>query len=148
MGENITIKEYMELSGYKTANTDFDIKNLDPECIFVGDIYVVKYKKKYDYFASFEGQTYLDLKTKNAILLRIGYERYINLSNIRTLGDLERVKRKLRSKLKASSVTILGNFFKPYAGDQVVLDIKPYEKENQNEKNNQKVKKFQRILFK
>ena len=148
MEKNITIKEYMEFSGYKTAGIDFDIKNLDPECIFVGDIYVVKYKKKYDYFASFEEQTYLDLKTKNAILLRIGYERYINLSNIRTLGDLERVKRKLKSKLKASSVTIIGNFFKPYAGDQVVLDVKPYEKENQDNKNNQKVKGYKKILFK
>lgn len=148
MEKNITIKEYMEFSGYKTAGIDFDITSLDPECIFIGDIYVVKYKKKCDNFASFEEQTYLDLKTKNAILLRIGYERYINLLNIRTLGDLERVKRKLKSKLKSSSVTIIGNFFKPYAGDQVVLNVKPYEKENQDNKNNQKGKGYKKILFK
>ena len=66
MGENVTIKEYMELSGYKTADKDFDITNLDPDCIFIGDVYVVKYKPKYDIRAPFEEQTYLKLKIDEA----------------------------------------------------------------------------------
>lgn len=140
MEENVTLKEYMKLNDYKIANADFDITNLDPECIFFGDVYVVKYKPKYDYFDSFEQQTTLNLKMKNAMLLRVGFEKYINLSNIRTLGDVERLRRKLRSKLKSSSITILGNFFKPYVGDQVVLEVKPYEKEKMNNKTKQKNK--------
>ena len=142
MGQNVTIKEYMNLNGYKTTDANFDVFNLDPDCIFIGDVYVVKYKPKYDYFASFEEQTTLKLKMKNAVLLRVGFEKYINLSNIRTLGDVERIRRKLRSTLKSPSITILGKFFKPYAGDQVVLEVKPYEKEKQ------KLKSYQKRLFK
>ena len=148
MGENVTIKEYMELSGYKTADANFDLANLDPKCLFFGDVYVVKYKEKYDIRAPFEEQTTLKLKMKNAILLRIGFDRYINLSNVRTLGDVEKIKRKLRSKLKSSSITILGNFFKPFAGDQVVLEVKPYEQENKNKQETQKTKRIEKRLFK
>jgi len=150
MGEYITIKEYMELLGYKTSDKNFDITNLDPECIFIGDIYVVKYKPKYDYFSSFEEQTTLKLKIKDALLLRVGFEKYINLSNIKSKKDLEITKKKLLSKTTKDRKKgiILGSFFKPYAGDEVVLDVKPYKKENQNEEENQKVKRYQKILFK
>lgn len=150
MGEYITIKEYMELLGYKTSDKNFDITNLDPECIFIGDIYVVKYKPKYDYFSSFEEQTTLKLKIKDALLLRVGFEKYINLSNIKSKKDLEITKKKLLNKTTKDRKKgiILGSFFKPYAGDEVVLDVKPYKKENQNEEENQKVKGYQKILFK
>ena len=96
MGENITIREYMKLNGYKTADKDFDISNLDPECLFIGDVYVVKYKEKYDIRAPFTEQTYLKLKMKNAILLRVGFNSYINVSNIKTKKQLEFVKKKLK----------------------------------------------------
>lgn len=144
MGENVTIKEYMNLNGYKTADKNFDITNLDPDCIFIGDVYVVKYKPKYNLPDSFEEQTTLKLKMKNAILLRVGFERYINLSNIRTLGDVEKVRRKLNSKLKSSGIIILGNFFKPFVGDQVVLEVKPYDQEKQNKQEKPKVKKIKK----
>ena len=150
MGEYITIKEYMELLGYKTADIDFDITNLDPECIFIGDIYVVKYKPKYDYFSSFEEQTTLKLKIKDALLLRVGFEKYINLSNIKSKKDLEITKKNLLIKTTKDikKGIILGSFFKPYVGDEVVLDVKPYKKENQNAEEKQKVKGYQKILFK
>lgn len=148
MGENVTIKEYMKLNGYKTEDANFDLANLNPECLFVGDVYVVKYKEKYDIRAPFEEQTTLKLKKKNAILLRIGFEKYINLSNIRTLGDVERIRRKLRSKLKSSNITILGNFFKPFVGDQVVLEVKPYEQENKNKQETPKTKRIEKRFFK
>ena len=144
MGENVTIKEYMNLNGYKTADKNFDITNLDPDCIFIGDVYVVKYKPKYNLLDSFEEQTTLKLKMKNAIFLRVGFERYINLSNIRTLGDVEKVRRKLNSKLKSSGIIILGNFFKPFVGDQVVLEVKPYKQEKKNKQEEPKVKKLKK----
>ena len=150
MGENVTIKEYMKLNGYKTADANFDVFNLDPDCIFIGDVYVVKYKPKYDYFASFEEQTTLKLKKKDVLLLRVGFEKYINLSNIKTKKDLELVKKKLLKNtiIDKNKGIILGSFFKPYAGDEVVLDVRPYEKENQKNENKQKVKSYKKILFK
>lgn len=150
MGEYITIKEYMELLGYKTSDKNFDITNLDPECIFIGDIYVVKYKPKYEYFASFEDQTTLKIKMKDALLLRVGFEKYINLSNIKSKKDLEITKKNLLIKTTKDikKGIILGSFFKPYVGDEVVLDVKPYKKENQTAEEKQKVKGYQKILFK
>lgn len=150
MKEKMTIKEYMESQEYKIADIDFDIKKLDSDCIFIGDIYVVKYRFKYDYFDSFEDQIYLKLKSKNVILLRVGFEQYINLSNIQTMKQLEIVKKKLKNKATTTKNRgiILGSFFKPYAGEQIALNIKPYEKENKIQQETSKVKKYQKTLFK
>ena len=144
MGENVTIKEYMKLNGYKTSDKDFDITNLDLDCIFIGDVYVVKYKLKNDFHAQFKDQIYLKLKKKNAILLRVGFERYINISNIKTKKQLELIKKKLikTTTYAREKGIVLGSFFKPFAGDQVVLDVKPYEQENQNKQEEPKVKKI------
>ena len=132
MEELITLKKYLELNRYKTVNSNFDINNLDPECIFIGDIYTVKYKTKYDYFAPFEEQTYLKLKIKNAILLRVGFDMYINISNIKTKKQLELINKKINmtATIHRTKGVILGSFFKPFAGEQIALNIKPYQKEN------------------
>ena len=98
MGENVTIKEYMELSEYRTADKDFDITNLDPDYIFIEDV--------------------------------------------------ERIRQKLRSTLKSPSIMILGIFLKPYAGDQVVLEVKPYEQENKNKQETPKTKRIEKRFFK
>ena len=150
MGENITIREYMKLNGYKTADKDFDISNLDPECLFIGDVYIVKYKEKYDIRAPFTEQTYLKLKMKNAILLRVGFDSYINVSNIKTKKQLEFVKKKLKKNttFNREKGIITGSFFKPFAGDQVVLEVKPYEQENKNKQETQKIKRIEKRLFK
>ena len=150
MGENVTIKEYMELSGYKTDDKDFDITNLDPDCIFIGDVYVVKYKPKYDIRAPFEEQTYLKLKMKNAILLRVGFDSYINISNIKTRKQLEFVKKRLKKNttFNRDKGIITGSFFKPFAGDQVVLEFKPYEQETKNKQETPKIKRIEKRLFK
>jgi len=133
---------------YKISGIDFDIASLNPDCIFVGDIYVVKYKINYDYFATFEEQTYLKLKSKNAILLRIGFERYINLSKIKNSFDAKRIKNKLKNSIEKEKVTILGEFFKPYAGNQVALNVKPYSVLKKNEQTKKNSKKFKPIMIK
>lgn len=131
---------------YKISSEDFDINNLDPNCIFIGDIYVVKYKPNYDWFASFKEQTYLKLKETNAKLLRIGFERYINLSKIKTSADAKQIKEQLKSYNK-NDITIVSDFFMPYAGDQIVLNVKPYSNFLKIEKQkNKKVKKLTKIF--
>ena len=146
MGENVTIKEYMNLNGYKTADKNFDITNLDPDCIFIGDVYVVKYKPKYNLLDSFEEQTTLKLKMKNAILLRVGFDSYINISNIKTRKQLEFVKKRLKKNttFNREKGIITGSFFKPFVGDQVVLEVKPYKQEKQNKQEEPKVKKLKK----
>ncbi len=134
-------------NNYKTSGTDFDVNYLDPDCIFVGDIYVVRYKFKliYDEYAPFKEQTYMKLKQKNAILLRIGFERYVDISKIKCLADLERLKTNLKNR---EQVTILGNFFKPFVGDLVALNIKSYYELNEleNEKDTKARKRLSKVM--
>lgn len=123
-------------SDYKIAGNNFDINFIDPDCIFVGDIYVVKYKLRYDFFASFEEQTYKQLVEKNAVLLRVGFCEYINLSKIKNDFDLEQIQTKLNDKSKRSKVVILGDFFKPYADQYIAVNVIPYSIFDENEKIN------------
>lgn len=133
---------------YKTSGIDFDVDCLDSNCIFIGDIYVVKYKRGYSFFDSFEESTELKLRMKDAVLLRIGFERYINLSKIKTSSDLKKIKKILKSNnlSERKSVTILGDFFKPFVGDKVVLNVKSYNELKNNQEPN--VKRLKKNLIK
>ena len=114
-------------SVYKTYNIhNLNFGSIDKDCIFVGDIYVVKQKKIYDFFDSFENQTYLKLKMKGAILLRIGFQKYINLSKIKSYTDIKQLKKNLNDTLKKDNVIILGDFYKPFMGDQIALNVRSY----------------------
>lgn len=134
-------------NNYKTSGTDFDVNYLDPDCIFVGDIYVVRYKFKliYDECAPFKEQTYMKLKRKNAILLRIGFERYVDISKIKCSTDLEQLKTDIKNR---EQVTILGNFFKPFVGDLVALNVKSYYELNEpeNPKEEKSRKKLAKVM--
>lgn len=116
-------KEFASL-GYKVSGTDIDFNNLDPECIFIGDVYIVKYKKYFSWDDSFEDATEKKLVMNDAILLRIGFERYINLSDILTSKDMNKVKETLRKDKESKKLTILGSFFKPFADDKIALNVK------------------------
>ena len=148
MEKNITIREYMKLMGYKFFDEDSNTNVIDPWCIFMGDIYEVNYKKKYEYFALFEEKTYLKLIMKDAILLRVGFDRFINLTNIRTKRDLEMKINNLKKEttMDRDKCIILGSFFKPFAGDQIVSELKSYQTETKISPENPKVKRILKIF--
>ena len=67
---------------YRDSNIsldDIDLNALNINNLFMGDVCVYRYKFNHDFFARFEEQTKLKVLYKNAILLKVGFEEYINL---------------------------------------------------------------------
>jgi len=117
-------------------NSKIDFENLDINDIYVGDIYKLVEK---DIIIQ---STKLKLVMKNAILLKIGFDRYINLSKIKSNLAKERIKKILsRIDYDNSKVVILGNFYKPYIGEQIVLNLKSYKELNDLKVSVKKLKK-------
>ena len=111
---------------YKISCPNVNFNNLDLDCIFIGDIYRVKYKEIFSWGDSFEKATQKNLIMKDAILLRVGFEKYINLSDIITKKDEEKAIEKLRNLTKKSSEFILGEYYKPDINDYIVSNIRNF----------------------
>ena len=122
-------------------NQGINLDYLDINDLYVGDVCVYKYKLNYDYFASFEEQTTLKVLYKNAILLKVGFEEYINLSSLTNMIFIKYLDRKISlDKLK-----IKGDFFKPYAGEKFVknaVKLNDLNEQYTNVSSFKKVKKF------
>lgn len=95
---------------------DIDLNALNINNLFIGDVCVYRYKFNHDYFARFEEQTKLKVLYKNAILLKVGFEEYINLSSLPTVLIIKL----LSGKLDLNKLKIKGDFFKPYADELFV----------------------------
>ncbi len=100
---------YYEDKKNQVINLDY----LDINDLFIGDICVYKYKLNYDYYAPFEEQTTLRTLYKNAILLRVGFDEYINLSSLTNILLI----RLFNEKISVDKLKIKGDFVKPYVGE-------------------------------
>ena len=106
---------------YRDSNIsldDIDLNALNINNLFMGDVCVYRYKFNHDYFARFEEQTKLKVLYKNAILLKVGFEEYINLSSLPTILLIKLFS----GKLDLNKLKIKGDFFKPYADELFVKD--------------------------
>ena len=106
---------------YRDSNIsldDIDLNALNINNLFMGDVCVYRYKFNHDFFARFEEQTKLKVLYKNAILLKVGFEEYINLSSLPTILLIKLFS----GKLDLNKLKIKGDFFKPYADELFVKD--------------------------
>ena len=106
---------------YRDSNIsldDIDLNALNINNLFMGDVCVYRYKFNHDFFARFEEQTKLKVLYKNAILLKVGFEEYINLSSLPTILLIKLFS----GKLDLKKLKIKGDFFKPYADELFVKD--------------------------
>lgn len=103
---------YYKCKKNQVINLDY----LDINDLFIGDICVYKYKLNYDCFAPFEEQTTLKTLYKNAILLRVGFDEYINLSSLTKILLI----RLFNEKISVDKLKIYGDFVKPYVGKTFV----------------------------
>ncbi len=115
-------KQYTYYKGKKNQVINLDY--LDINDLFIGDICVYKYKLNYDWFASFEEQTTLRTLYKNAILLKVGFDEYINLSSLTNILLI----RLFNGQISVDKLKIKGDFVKPYAGEIFVKN--PMELDN------------------
>lgn len=97
-----------------------DLNFLNPDDIYIGDVCVRNYKLNSDYFASFEERTKLKIVRKNAILLKVGFEEYIVLSGLK----FELITKIFHKQISLDNLKIKSDFFKPYAGEKFVKNIR------------------------
>lgn len=116
--ENDYEEDYTYYRDSNISLDDIDLNALNINNLFVGDVCVYRYKFKHDYFARFEEQTKLKVLYKNAILLKVGFEEYINLSSLPTILLIKLFS----GKLDLNKLKIKGDFFKPYADELFVKD--------------------------
>lgn len=107
-------KQYAYYKDKKNQGINLDY--LDINDLFIGDVCVYKYKLNYDYFASFEDETTLIRLYKNAILLKVGFEEYINLSSLTNILLI----RLFNGEISLDKLKIKGDFFEPYVGEKFV----------------------------
>ena len=122
-------------------NQGINLDYLDINDLYVGDVCVYKYKLNYDYFASFEEQTTLKVLYKNAILLKVGFEEYINLSSLTNMIFIKY----LDGKISLDNLKIKGDFFKPYAGEKFVKNAVKLNDLNEQYTSVQNLKKVKRL---
>lgn len=97
-----------------------DLKSIPIENLYIGDICVRKYKMKYDPFDYFENQTKVVTLKRNAILLEVGFNKYIDLSKF-----IYEFLAFSKTKIEVDFSKVLeGDLVKPYAYDKYVTNIR------------------------
>lgn len=114
--------EFVNQYDYYEAKKEqgIDLNRLDPDDIYIGDICVYRYKLSSNFYASFEESTRLRTIRKNAILLKVGFAEYIDISSLK----LEIITNIFNREVSIDNLKIKSDFFKPYANEKFVRQPK------------------------
>lgn len=111
-----SVKKLCSILNYEVNNSNIDFDKLNPESVFVGDIYCFKYKTIFSWEDAFEKSTDKTLVMKDAILLRIDFEKYINLTDIINKKSID----------IASENLILGEYYMPVSNSFVAYNMRNF----------------------
>ncbi len=129
---------------YKNKNDlKIDFNRLNVQNLYIGDICIYKYKLDSDDFIPFREQVKLKILFKNAILLKVGFGQYINLSDLKTLLSIKLCK----GNIPLDKFIIYDEYSKPFEGEKFIKYPKKLNSiygEYTNVKELKKVRKMQK----
>lgn len=104
----------------------FDLKNIKEEDIFIGDIFIIErtFKRLIEQVKTANPDCkdlspicYRQLAKENAILIKIGEDKYIDLDGINSKKDVKIINELLTNKSKYNNIILNVGTLDPYVGE-------------------------------
>ena len=117
--------------------TKFNLKNINEEDIFIGDIYIIERTFKKLIAAVKEANPeceylspicYSIIAKEGAILIKVDEDNYVDLDGIRNTSDIENINELLNSNSLNNNIILSVGTKDPYVGELIIKNIKRIKK--------------------